>query len=116
MGRFAKQGLLGVVLASAALAGCGGDDRARSGDAPPTSLEVEITDFKFQPPDATVKAGGTITFVNRDKAPHTAETEGFDTGRLDRGQSKRIKVGEPGTYEYFCDFHRFMTATVEVTD
>lgn len=117
MGRVTKQGVMGVVLTSAALAGCGGsDDRAMSGDASPTSLEVEIADFKFAPPAATVKAGGTITFVNRDKAPHTAETEGFDTGRLDRGQSKPIKVDEPGTYEYFCDFHRFMTATVEVTD
>ena len=87
-----------------------------SGNASPTSLEVEMVDFKFLPQTATVKAGGTITFVNRDKAPHTAETEGFDTGRLDRGQSKRIKFDKAGTYEYFCDFHRFMTATVEVTD
>ena len=74
-----------------------------------------MEDFKFLPQTATVKAGGSITFVNRDKAPHTAETEGFDTGRLDRGQSKRITFDRAGTYEYFCDFHRFMTATVEVT-
>ena len=116
MRRVTAQGVVGVVLTSAALAGCGGDDQGTTGDAAPTSLEVEIMDFEFQPPKATVKTGGTITFVNRDKAPHTAETDSFDSGRLDRGQSKRIEFDEPGTYEYFCDFHRFMTATVEVTD
>ena len=93
--------------------GCG-DDEPQSGEKPaPASVEVNIQDFKF-PPETTVKTGGTIVFVNRDKAPHTAEAESFDSGRLDRGESKRIKFDEPGTYEYFCDFHRFMTGTVEV--
>ena len=114
MNRIAKGTLVCVLL----LAGCGGgdDEKEEGGTAPPASLTVDAEDFKFLPKEATVRAGGTITFVNRDKAPHTAEGEGFDTGRLDRGDSKRVKVEKPGTYEYFCDFHRFMTATVEVVE
>ena len=98
------------------LAGCGGGDdgNPNADSASPASLTVNIADFKFLPNETTVKLGGTVTFVNRDKAPHTAETAAFDTGRLDRGDSKQIRLDKPGTYEYFCDFHRFMTATVEV--
>lgn len=97
-------------------AGCsgGGEDEQAETDAA-ASVTVNMENFKFLPPDATLKSGGTVTFANRDKAPHTAENDSFDTGRLDRGEAKRIKFDEPGTYEYFCDFHRFMTAKVRVT-
>lgn len=112
----AKYFLLSPILLPALLAGCGGSDEQKaSEETSPAALTVNIEEFKFLPQTTTVKAGGTITFANRDKAPHTAEAEGFDSGRLDRGQSKRIRFDEPGTYEYFCDFHRFMTGTVEVT-
>src|SRR5688572_29824909 len=99
-----------AVLCLLPLAGCGGDEAEKRA---PAAVTVSAADFKFGPATATVSAGGTVTFTNRDKAPHTAESERFDTGRLDRGQSKRIEFDKPGTYEYFCDFHRFMTATVE---
>ena len=116
MGIRAKQFLPCLVVLPALLAGCGGNDEAKTRAPAPASVKVNIESFKFLPQEATVKAGGSIAFVNRDKAPHTAESETFDTGRLDRGGSKRIVFDEPGTYEYFCDFHRFMTATVEVTE
>jgi plastocyanin len=110
MRRTAKYGL---VCVSILVAGCGGGAEEK---ASPPSLEVGVKDFKFLPKEVTVRTGDAVTFSNGDKAPHTAEGEGFDTGRLDRGQSKRIEFAEPGTYEYFCDFHRFMTGTVEVTE
>ena len=103
-----------MALFAVLLAGCGDDESPGGEKSAPASVEVNIEEFKFGPAQTTVKAGGTITFANRDKAPHTAEAESFDSGRLDRGQSKRIKFDEPGTYEYFCDFHRFMTGTVKV--
>jgi plastocyanin len=103
-----------MALLSVLLLGCGDDDPQSGEKSAPASVEVKIEEFKF-PPTTTVRAGGSIVFLNRDKAPHTAEAETFDSGRLDRGESKRIKFDEPGTYEYFCDFHRFMTGTVEVT-
>lgn len=110
MKRNAKYAVLGVAVL---LAGCGGGDGEKA--SPPASIEVDMKDFEFLPKEVTVKAGDSVTFTNGDKAPHTAEGEAFDTDRLDRGQSKRIAFDKPGTYEYFCDFHRFMTGTVEVT-
>ena len=110
MKRNAKYALVCVAVL---IAGCGGGDDDEK--ASPTSIEVDVKDFKFLPKQVTVKAGDSVTFTNGDKAPHTAEGEGFDTDRLDRGQSKRIEFARPGTYGYFCDFHRFMTGTVKVT-
>ena len=65
-----------------------------------------------------MNAGGTVRWTNSDKAPHTAQTggEGFDTGRLGLGEVKEVTIEEPGTYSYYCVFHRFMTGTVEVVE
>lgn len=123
-----RTSLLGVlVMCLALLAGCGGDDEGsssgggeESADAP-MSAEVPIASFKFLPENVRVKKGGTVTWTNEDTAPHTAETgtqpEGeFDTGDLETGDSKSIKFDTPGKIPYYCIYHRFMTATVEVVE
>ncbi len=96
------------------LAGCGGGDD----DSPPAAQTANITSFRFMPDPIRVKAGGTVTWVNNDKAPHTAQTDGrgFDTDRLDLGERRRVKLDRPGTYRYFCVYHRFMEGTVEVVE
>ncbi len=83
---------------------------------------VEIKNFLFEPEAVTVSAGTTITFVNRDSAPHTAtsgparELRGvFDTGTLSKGQRMSFTLSKPGTFDYFCELHAFMKATVTVT-
>lgn len=85
------------------------------------SAKVDIASFRFQPDTITLKAGGRVTWVNRDRAPHTAENTGeegapatFDSGRLTKGQQKTITLAEPGTYTYYCVYHRFMEANVIV--
>lgn len=114
-------GTLGACVALLAL-GCGGGGDDESGDdggAAKSAVKVNIASFKFVPDPIEVKAGGTITWVNQDKAPHTAEGESkpaFDTGRLNLGQSKAVRFDRPGRFTYFCDFHRFMTGTVEVVE
>ncbi len=102
-----------MALLALPLAGCGGDDASQA-------ETVNISDFKFKPDRITVKTGGTVTFVNRDKAFHTAQTElnpktaEFDTERLERGDRKAVKLRHPGRFKYFCAYHRFMEGTVEV--
>lgn len=105
-----------AVAALLFLGGCGGESES-SADAPDSAM-ADISGFAFQPDPIRVKAGATVTWRNVDKAPHTAETdgEGFDTERLDTGESKSVTIEEPGTYRYFCVFHRFMTGTVEVVE
>jgi plastocyanin len=119
--------VLAACLALLALpaAGCGDDDKEKSsrssstGGAAKGDTTVNIASFKFVPEDLKVKAGSKVTWINQDKAPHTAQTEdevanGFDTDRLDLGEKKAITLDTPGKFEYFCIYHRFMTGTVEV--
>lgn len=95
-----------------ALAGCGGGD---SPPAAPRTATVEIREFEYVPETVRVAAGGTVTFVNRDRASHTATAgDAFDTGRLKRGESKRVRASKPGRVAYLCSFHPYMKAVVEV--
>lgn len=121
-----------VISCSASMlaTGCGDGDVAATqtstvGEPSPgpavQSAKLDIASFKFVPDTVTLKAGGRVTWTNRDKAPHTAENtaeEGapatFDTGRLTRGQHKTITFRTPGTYTYYCVYHRFMEANVIV--
>ena len=113
-------GRAAAVLVAALLvaAGCGGDEEATDTAAAPGAIKINIASFKYLPVKARVAPGATITWVNQDKAPHTStstETDLFDTGRLDLEDSKAVKAPmEPGTYRYYCIFHRFMEADVEV--
>ena len=106
--------------ASLLATGCaeGGDDDSKPAAA--DSATVNIASFKFAPESITVTAGASVTWVNRDKAPHTAENTGeqgpaeFGTARLQRGERKTVTFSEPGRYRYYCIYHRFMEATVTV--
>jgi plastocyanin len=78
---------------------------------------VSIKDFAFNPPNATVAPGTTVTWVNNDQAPHTATADdgAFDSGTLQPGQSFSFTFDEAGTYAYHCNIHPDMTATVTVS-
>ena len=75
---------------------------------------VTIQGHKFKPAKITVAAGDTITFVNKDSAPHTATANdgAFDTGRLSQGESATVKVGVAGAHAYICKIHPSMKGTV----
>ena|SRR5215211_2862602 len=53
------------------------------------TMTVSIKGFAFNPPNATVAPGTTVTWVNDDQAPHTATANdgAFDSGTLQPGQS-----------------------------
>lgn len=78
---------------------------------------IVIRDFKFLPERLQVKAGTKLTVVNEDTAPHTATdttTEAFDTGNLGKGDEKTITLRRTGTFDYICEIHPFMKATIQV--
>jgi plastocyanin len=77
---------------------------------------VTIREFKYKPVTVAVKAGGSVTWDNRDTAGHTATADdrSFDTQGVDKGDSKKVTMTTAGTYAYHCDFHPFMKATVVV--
>src|SRR5215208_7336588 len=68
---------------------------------------VDIGDNFFDPPDATVEPGSTITWTNNGDEPHTvtADDGSFDSGRLNPGDSYTVAFGGQGTVTYHCEIH-----------
>ena len=125
----------GAVALALGIAGCGGDDDEgstagsapepvqqtpqgadNSGGANVRSQKVQMVDYTFSPETVTIAAGGKITWVNEDQAPHdaTADDESFATGTIESGKLKSETFKQPGTYTYICTIHPQMTGTIEV--
>ena len=88
---------------------------------PTRAAKVTIADFKYDPETIRVKAGGTVTWSNTDQAKHNAQTDDgaageFDTKDLEKGDSKKVTFDEAGEFAYYCIYHRFMEAKVEVVE
>jgi plastocyanin len=81
------------------------------------TMTVSIKNSAFDPANATVAPGTTVTWVNNDQVPHTATANdgAFDSGTLQPGQSYSFAFDKPGTYAYHCNIHPYMTATVTVS-
>ena len=87
-------------------------------DMPTTSApnEVVVENFSFQPGTLEVKAGTTVTWVNRDDVPHTVyeNNKTFKSGAMDTDAKFSYKFTSPGTYSYFCSLHPRMTGQIIV--
>ena len=58
-----------------------------------------------------------MTFTNVGDIPHTAtdiKQTNWDTGILEKGQSKTINFSQPGNYYYICAPHPWMYGQVIV--
>ena len=77
---------------------------------------VGIGDNFFDPPDATVEPGSTITWTNNGARPHTvtADDGSFDSGRLNPGDSYTVAFDGQGTVTYHCTIHPEMSGSVSV--
>ena len=77
---------------------------------------VTIQNFQFVPISVTVTAGDTVTWTNKDAAPHSAFfNDGFKTAVLGQGQSASLVFGTAGSFSYICGVHGDrMTGTVIV--
>jgi plastocyanin len=116
--------LLPLALVILGLAACGGDDgggggeQSASSDACPSgSVVIRMVDIKFDPEDATAKAGQEVCWVNEDTIPHNAvdeETGKFESELFDKGETFTTTIDEPGTIEYVCTIHPGMTGTLTV--
>jgi plastocyanin len=104
----------GLTLSILVLLGCGA---TRSGTAgAPRMPRLRIAGYAFHPRTVTVKAGAKIIVTNNDATAHTATAKSgvFDSGTLKPGQTIRFTINKPGIYEYYCQFHAFMTGTIKV--
>lgn len=77
----------------------------------------------FVPDNVTVGKGETVTWTNKDSTLHTVTSgtpEGtdsgvdFDSSYMAGGKKFRWTFDIPGTFDYYCTLHPFMTGTVNV--
>jgi len=78
--------------------------------------KVSIANFAFTPGEITIAPGETVTWTNDDGAPHGLEYNDGATGvdPLLPGSSFTRRFDRPGTYEYNCSVHPYMTGRVVV--
>lgn len=85
--------------------------------APQGGTAVSISNFKFNPATLTVPVGATVTWTNQDEEPHTVAGEdgSFHSPGMDTHGTYSFTFTTPGSYDYICSIHPFMTGTVVVT-
>ncbi len=79
--------------------------------------QVGIDNFNFTPSVLTVKAGSTVTWINKDDVPHlVVSVKGAwkQSPVLDTDQRYTVTLTKPGTYDYFCALHPKMQGKVVV--
>ncbi len=82
------------------------------------TFPVEIRDYDFAPATRTISVGDTVTWTNQDDIEHTTtESTGiWNSGLISRGGSFSHTFHTPGTFDYFCGPHPFMTGRIVVEE
>lgn len=78
--------------------------------------KVSIVNFAFAPAEITINAGESVTWSNDDGAPHgLAYHDGAKgTDLLLPGATFSRRFDRPGTFDYNCAVHPYMTGRVIV--
>jgi plastocyanin len=80
-------------------------------------IRATIQNFAFSANPITIAPGSTVTWTNRDGAPHTvtADDGSWGSGTLRQGGTYSHVFTSPGSYTYYCAVHPSMRGTVVVT-
>jgi len=78
--------------------------------------KISIVNFAFTPVEMTIAPGESVTWTNDDGAPHGLEYHDGAKGTdlLLPGASFSRRFDRPGTYDYNCAVHPYMTGRVVV--
>jgi plastocyanin len=78
--------------------------------------KVSIVNFAFTPAVITIAPGESVTWTNDDGAPHGLEYQDGAPGTdlFLPGASVSRRFDQPGTYDYNCSVHPYMTGRVVV--
>jgi len=109
---YLTEGLSGAA-AEAADSSAAADDT----EAAVETMTVNIKNLAFVPASIEIPAGATVTWTNSDTVPHTAtakDREVLQSGTLNPGDSYSQTFDQPGTFDYFCEFHANMKGTIIV--
>lgn len=96
-----------------------GSPAADASPAAEADVTVEIKDFAYRDGTLEIEVGTTVEWVQLDTVPHTVTSipggDAFQSGKMSKGDVFSYTFTEPGTYEYFCEYHGNMKGTVIVT-
>ena len=79
--------------------------------------EIGIDNFNFTPSALKVKAGTTVTWINKDDVPHlivSSDSKFKPSPVLDTDQRFKLTLTKRGTYKYFCSLHPMMQGSIVV--
>ncbi|MBU6398922.1 MAG: cupredoxin domain-containing protein [Verrucomicrobia bacterium] len=85
------------------------------------TVKVDIANFSFTPQIVTINTGDTVEWIMQDQATEHNVVSTTPAGILGSpllmvGQTYSFTFQTPGTYDYECSLHTFMTGTVIVQD
>jgi plastocyanin len=89
---------------------------ARAADAAASGAKVSIDMFAFTPETITINAGDSVTWTNDDGSPHGVKYADGAAGNdyMLPGAAYTRRFDAPGTFDYACPIHPYMTARVVV--
>jgi plastocyanin len=74
----------------------------------------EIKGLAFNPEEMTIRAGESVTWVNRDSDRHDLRGDGFESKVMANGQTFTVEFPEPAQIAYHCIIHTYMEGRVIV--
>ena len=80
------------------------------------TISISAQNFMFSPATITVKAGATVTWVNRDDIPHSIVCQALNVHShpMDTDGTFSLTFNQPGKYDYLCGLHPFMHGQIIV--
>ena len=88
-----------------------------AGSVATAALKVTIRTLKYFPDTIQITTGETVEWMNNDLTPHTVTSDPggeLNSGSIDVGATWRHTFTQPGSFAYFCTFHREMKGNVIV--
>lgn len=83
----------------------------------PQGASAQQVDQYYMPVNASIPKDATITWTNKDVAPHTATASdgSFDTGAINPGSTDSAMVKGQGDIQYHCNIHPWMHGSLQVS-
>jgi plastocyanin len=79
------------------------------------TIQIVMENLVISPAEASLKAGDTIEWINKDVFAHTATARNGDFDvTIPPKKTVTSVVQKPGTVEYYCRFHPNMKAVLTV--
>jgi plastocyanin len=119
-----------VILVSSGSGTKTGNDISCGNTSDSSALQIAIISGASNPSNApgyspdkvtlVIGVNNTVTWTNDDTAAHTVTTSSaptggsFNSGNMNQGATYTCTFTTPGTYQYYCKYHSWMTGTILV--